>query len=91
MSFLQYLRDTRGEMNHVAWPTRAQTIVYTALVMALSIFVAVYLGIFDYLFTTGLTKGLDYLPQSESSLQLNDMQISTSTPEVEVKTSPVEE
>ena len=72
MSFLQYLKDTRGELHHVAWPTRVQTIVYTALVMALSIVVALYLGVFDYLFTTGLSKGLEMLPQEESSIQLNN-------------------
>ncbi|TSC87052.1 MAG: hypothetical protein G01um10148_157 [Parcubacteria group bacterium Gr01-1014_8] len=71
MSFLQYLKDTRGELHHVAWPTRVQTIVYTALVMALSIGVALYLGVFDYLFTTGLSKSLEMLPQQESGIQLN--------------------
>ena len=38
MSFLQYLKDTRGELHHVAWPTRMQTIVYTIIVIALSLF-----------------------------------------------------
>ena len=80
MSFLQYLKDTRGELNHVAWPTRAQTIIFTSLVIALSLLVSFYLGLFDYLFTTALTKGLDYLPQKESALQLNDIQLSSSTP-----------
>lgn len=90
MSFLQYLKDTRGELRHVAWPTRAQTIVYTALVMALSIVVAVYLGVFDYLFTTGLSKGLEYLPQAESTLQLNNLDTSTPSP-IEVKEVPASE
>lgn len=86
MSFLQYLKDTRGEMNHVAWPTRLQTIVYTALVMSLSIVVAVYLGVFDYLFTTGLSKGLDYLPQTESGLQLNEIS-TTTVPDAVISTT----
>lgn len=50
-SFGQYLRDTRAELRHVAWPTRTQTVVFTSLVVAISIFVSVYLGLFDYLFT----------------------------------------
>jgi len=50
-SFTQYLRDTRAELRHVAWPTRAQTVVFTSLVVAISIFVSAYLGFFDYLFT----------------------------------------
>ena len=65
MSLIQYLKDTRGELNHVAWPTRMQTIIYTSLVIALSIFVALYLGFFDYVFTTGLGRGLLFLPQSD--------------------------
>ena len=84
MSFLQYLKDTRGELHHVAWPTRVQTIVYTALVISLSIVVSIYLGVFDYIFTTGLSKGLEHLPQQESSLQLNQIDTSTSSP-LEIK------
>lgn len=52
----QYFKDTRGELRHVAWPTQTQTIVYTILVAALSIGVALYLGLFDFIFTTALTR-----------------------------------
>jgi len=62
--FTQYLRDTRAELRHVAWPTQLQTIVYSVLVAAISIIVAVYLGLFDFLFTTGLTRFLNVLPQN---------------------------
>ena len=51
MSFIDYLKDTRAELRHVAWPTRTQTVVFTSLVVAISVFVSVYLGVFDYLFT----------------------------------------
>lgn len=50
----QYLKDTRGELRHVAWPTRTQTAVYTIIVALLSIFVALYLGVFDFLFARGV-------------------------------------
>lgn len=63
-SFTQYLRDTRAELRHVAWPTQLQTIVYASLVAAISIIVAVYLGLFDFLFTTGLARFLNVLPQN---------------------------
>lgn len=46
-----YLRDTAAEMKHVSWPTQTQTLVYTALVIAVSAAVALFLGAFDYLFT----------------------------------------
>ena len=47
-----YFRDTAAEMKHVSWPTQNQTLVYTALVIGVSIFVALFLGAFDYVFTT---------------------------------------
>lgn len=77
MGFIQYLKDTRGELNHVAWPTRTQTSIFTALVIALSVVVSLYLGLFDFLFTTALGKGLEFLPQ-QGTLEIN--QLSTTTP-----------
>ncbi len=67
MSFIQYIKDTQGELRHVAWPTRLQTIVYTILVALISVGVSFYLGLFDYLFTTGLARFLDVLPASTPS------------------------
>ena len=66
MSFFQYLNDTRGELRHVAWPTRLQTIVYTILVIVASLLVAVYLGFFDFIFTTGLSRIVELLPANSS-------------------------
>lgn len=60
----QYLKDTRGELRHVAWPTQTQTIVYTVLVAFVSVGVALYLGLFDFLFTSGLSRTLEVLPSS---------------------------
>lgn len=51
----QYLKDTQAELRHVAWPTQTQTIVYTILVVLISLLVSVYLGLFDYLFTSALS------------------------------------
>ena len=50
----QYLRDTRSELKHVSWPTQRQTAVFTALVIGVSIFVAIFLGFFDFIFTEAL-------------------------------------
>ena len=49
-------------MRHVAWPTRMQTVVYSVLVAAVSIIVALYLGLFDLLFTSSLARFLEALP-----------------------------
>lgn len=51
MGLINYLRDVKGEIKHVSWPTRHQAIVYTNLVIIVSIVIAIYLGFFDWLFT----------------------------------------
>lgn len=51
MKIVEYVKDTRAEMKHVSWPTRSQAVAFTILVIALSIFVAAFLGFFDFLFT----------------------------------------
>jgi len=52
MAFIQYLKDTKGELSHITWPTRRQAVSFTVLVVVLSILTSVYLGAFDTLFTT---------------------------------------
>ncbi len=52
---LNYFKDTRGEMKHVNWPTKNQTTAYTILVILISVAVAFYLGLFDFLFTEGIS------------------------------------
>lgn len=46
----QFLREAYSEMKKVSWPSREQTIQYTTLVIVISITVAVFLGILDYMF-----------------------------------------
>jgi preprotein translocase subunit SecE len=54
-----FLKETRMEMNNVKWPTRKQTIGFTVAVLAVSVFVAYYLGLFDFIFKQGLEKLLN--------------------------------
>lgn len=86
MALIQYLKDTRSELNHVAWPTRLQTIVYTILVILISILISLYLGFFDFLFTTGLGKVIEGVPQQaaqeipfENSIEISTTTIGTTT------------
>lgn len=79
MSIGQYIRDTQAEMRHVAWPTRTQTIVYTLLVLIISLLVALYLGFFDYLFTTGLREIINALPSTYVAPAAPTIEISTTT------------
>ena len=52
----EYFKETKTELKHVIWPTRRQTIYYTLFVVILSVVVAYYLGIFDFIFSRGLEK-----------------------------------
>ncbi len=54
--FINYIKDTRGELNHVNWPTRKQAVAFTAITIAISILVSAYLGFFDYIFSLILQK-----------------------------------
>jgi preprotein translocase subunit SecE len=49
-----YLKEVRAEIKNITWPTRKQTIFYTVTVLAVSIFVAYYLGLLDFGFSKGL-------------------------------------
>jgi preprotein translocase SecE subunit len=59
MSLITYLKDTQGELKHVSWPTRGQAIAFTVVVVLISIFVSVYLGLFDYVLKFLLSKVFD--------------------------------
>ena len=54
MSLIDYLKETRGEMKQVSWPTRRTAIAFTVIVILVSIITAFYLGFFDFVFTSGL-------------------------------------
>ncbi|OHA89820.1 MAG: preprotein translocase subunit SecE [Candidatus Zambryskibacteria bacterium RIFCSPHIGHO2_02_FULL_43_14] len=53
---INYIRDTRGELKYVSWPTRRQSIIFTVVVVVISILVSIFLGFFDYLFSLILEK-----------------------------------
>lgn len=53
---MSYIKDTRAEMQHVAWPTQRQTVVYTTIVVLVSVLVALYIGMFDFAFTKVLEE-----------------------------------
>ncbi|HVM73325.1 MAG TPA: preprotein translocase subunit SecE [Candidatus Paceibacterota bacterium] len=88
-ALLQYLKDTRAELRHVAWPTQTQTIVYTLLVAGISLGLAAYLGLFDFLFTTGLAQVINNLPAATPSVQTVPVTPTTpSVPTTQSSTTP---
>lgn len=50
MKPIKYLKEVQYELKKVTWPTQRQSVQITALVIALSIAIAYYLGAFDKLF-----------------------------------------
>ena len=56
MGLKEYIKDTKGEMKHVSWPTKKQAIAYTVLVVVVSVTVALFLGLADFSFSKLLEK-----------------------------------
>lgn len=52
--FIHYLRDTRAELKHVSWPTTRQAVIYTALVVGVSIIVAAFTGVLDFVYSEAI-------------------------------------
>ncbi|MES2471156.1 MAG: preprotein translocase subunit SecE [Patescibacteria group bacterium] len=52
MNFINYIKESRAEMIHVKWPTKSQAFGYSVLVVIVSVGVAAFLGLFDYVFST---------------------------------------
>ncbi len=55
MKISEYVKETRAEMDHVTWPTRKQALIYSSAVVTVSVLVAFFLGLFDYIFGKLLT------------------------------------
>jgi preprotein translocase subunit SecE len=51
----RFLREVKGELLKVVWPTRGDVVRYTLTVIVLSVVVALILGAADY----GLLKGFE--------------------------------
>ena len=48
---IAYLNETYDELKKVVWPTRAEVIRLTSVVIIISVAVGVYIGGLDFLFT----------------------------------------
>ena len=79
-----YFRSARAEMTKVSWPSREQTIRYSALVIGISVVVAVFFASLDL----GLTKAVDLGLAYRAKLQSAPAPSASSTPGVNVSTTP---
>ncbi len=51
MSIISHIKEAKGEVAFIKWPTKKQTINYTILIVVLSICIAAYVGALDVLFS----------------------------------------
>jgi len=52
---ITFLKEVRAEMNNVSWPSKQETSRLTGLVIGVSLIVAIFIGILDFLFTNLMT------------------------------------
>ena len=55
-SVVTFFSEVRSELSKVTWPKRKEVVRLTGVVILVSVIVGFYVGGFDYLFTTVLTK-----------------------------------
>lgn len=48
-----YFKESAAELKKVTWPTKKETYNYTILVIGISLGVAIFLGLLDYIFAQG--------------------------------------
>jgi preprotein translocase subunit SecE len=46
----QFLREVRGELRKVAWPTRGEVVNYSTIVLVALVFLVALIFLFDFLF-----------------------------------------
>jgi|GEM_PF-246984 len=68
-NLIGYFREAYAELIRVSWPTRAQVINYTILVVIISLIVAAFLGILDYFFGQGITKYIKGTPEDIAPIE----------------------
>lgn len=51
-NLISYLRNVRGELAHVVWPKTRVALTHTLVIILMSAFAAVFIGILDYVFTS---------------------------------------
>ena len=53
---VNYFKESKTELKKVSWPTRKETINHTSLVIGISLGVAIFFGLLDYVLTIGVEK-----------------------------------
>jgi preprotein translocase subunit SecE len=53
---VRYLRETWFELKKVSWPTRSEAINLTIIVVVVTTFLAIVLGLLDWIFSFGFER-----------------------------------
>ncbi|MBI5731882.1 MAG: preprotein translocase subunit SecE [Candidatus Magasanikbacteria bacterium] len=53
---IDYFKTSKEELKKVSWPTKKETTHYSLIVVGLSLAVAVFFGVLDFIFNFGLEK-----------------------------------
>ncbi|MCX7021856.1 MAG: preprotein translocase subunit SecE [bacterium] len=53
----RFVRETRVELSKVTWPTRREVVSSTLIIIAMSAFLAVLIGVFDF----GMSTLIDWI------------------------------
>lgn len=54
--FIRYFRETYYELKRVSWPTRAEAINLTIIVVVVTMVLAIILGLMDWVFSAAFGK-----------------------------------
>jgi preprotein translocase subunit SecE len=57
----RYLRETRGELRKVTWPTRKESYRLTAIVLVVSILMSGFLWLWDLIFSRSITWAIQLI------------------------------
>lgn len=47
---MKFLKQVKAEMTKVVWPSRSKTLLYSFIVIVISLAIAYYMAIFDFAF-----------------------------------------
>ena len=60
-AIVRYVRETRGELRKVTWPTRQESQRLTAIVLGVTAVMAIFLGLLDFLFANSIQALVELL------------------------------
>ena len=79
----KFFTEVKAELSKVTWPTKSQTINYSLLVLAISLFLAAFIGLADF----GLSLGMEKLIATQTAQAPID---NSQSPTPTTQTLPIE-